>query len=155
MTAIVTSLLSGGWELVVGWILPTALNSFLFSLLVLPALQNVPLLHSAYAASAPTKALVLLVAAVVGGLVLSALQTPLYRLLEGYLWPPAIRAWGIGRQQKRKITLEKRLRLARLRLDAEAGTLGGPEMTELDELRQDPSLRDVPERTRLLTDLEF
>jgi hypothetical protein len=115
MTAIVSSLLvSGGWELVVGWILPTALNGVLLGLLVLPAWQQVTILHGAAAASNPVKALVLLAGAVVGGLVLSALQTPLYRILEGYRWPGRLQRHGVRRQFERKDALDARLRLTRL-----------------------------------------
>jgi len=112
MTAIVSSLLaSGGWGLVVGWIIPTALNGALFGLLVLPAWRYVPVLHGAAMASNPTKALTLFVAAIVGGLALSALQAPLYQLLEGYTWPARIRKWGIDRHVRRKKLAKLRLRL--------------------------------------------
>jgi hypothetical protein len=114
MTAIVTSLLGGGWELVAGWILPTALNSVLFGFLVLPSLRGVPAFHAVLTASHPAQALTLLVAAVVGGLVLSALQTPLYRLLEGYNWPSGLRRRRIEHHRAIKQRLAGQLRLARL-----------------------------------------
>jgi hypothetical protein len=115
MTAIITSLLGGGWELVAGWVLPTALNSVLFGFLVLPALRHVHWLGSLAAASGPEKALALLATAVIGGLVLSALQTPLYRLLEGYRgMPRRLREWRIGRHTERMHLLDKRLQSARL-----------------------------------------
>jgi hypothetical protein len=118
MTAIVSSLLaSGGWELVVGWILPTALNGVLLGLLVLPAWHQVAFLHGAAAASNPVKALVLLAGAVVGGLVLSALQTPLYRILEGYRWPVQLQQRGVTRQRERKDALDARLRLTELTIE--------------------------------------
>jgi len=115
MTAIVTTLLSaGGWGLVAGWILPTALNAAIFGLLVLPAWRHAPALHGPATASGPAKALALLVIAIVGGLVLSALQTPLYRVLEGYSWPGRARQWGTRCQQRRRRALRARLRLAQV-----------------------------------------
>jgi hypothetical protein len=114
MTAIVTSLLGGGWELVAGWVLPTAINSLFFAFLVLPALRGVPAFHAVLTASHPAQALTLLVAAVVGGLVLSALQTPLYRLLEGYNWPSGLRRRRIDHHREAKQRLAGQLRLARL-----------------------------------------
>jgi hypothetical protein len=120
MTAIVSSLLaSGGWELVVGWILPTALNGVLLGLLVLPAWHEVMILHGAAAASNPVKALVLLAGAVVGGLLLSALQTPLYRILEGYRWPGRLQRHGVKRQIERKDAIDARLRLTELTMEAD------------------------------------
>ena len=132
MTAIVTSLLaSGGWGLVAGWILPAALNSALFGLLVLPAWRYLPALHGPAAASATAKALALLVAAVVLGLVLSALQTPLYRILEGYTWPVAARRWGIRRQLSRRRMLRSRLTLAQLVWQDQLGELTGAQHARL------------------------
>jgi hypothetical protein len=136
MTAIVASLLaSGGWGLVVGWILPTALNSLLFGLLVLPALQDVSFFHAAFIASGPVKALALLVLAVVFGLVLSAFQTPLYRLLEGYSWPLLFRRSGIRRQLAYKTHLEEQLELARLVRREQSRTLREGEANRLQELQ--------------------
>jgi hypothetical protein len=136
MTAVVTSLLGGGWELVAGWILPTAVNSLLFAFLVLPALRGVPALHAVATASHPAQGLALLVTAVVGGLVLSALQTPLYRLLEGYSWPAGLRRRGIGRHRRAKLLADRQLRLARLAYRERAGTLTEAEAADLAGLRE-------------------
>lgn len=124
MTAIVSNLLaSGGWELVVGWILPTALNGALFGLLVLPTWRYLPALHAAAVASSPARAVTLLVVAIVGGLVLSALQVPLYQFLEGYTWPARIRRWGVRRQLQRKSFANRRLHLIALVRQAQNGPL--------------------------------
>lgn len=132
MTAIVSSLLaSGGWELVVGWILPTALNGVLFGLLVLPAWRYVPALHAAAVASSPAKALTLLVVAIVGGLVLSALQTPLYRFLEGYSWPARMRRLGVGRQVHRRRVAKRRLALLVLVQQEQNGRLTAAQKASL------------------------
>jgi hypothetical protein len=137
MTAIVTSLLGGGWELVAGWILPTALNSLFFAFLVLPALRGVPGFHAALAASHPAQALVLLVTAVVGGLVLSAFQTPLYRVLEGYNWPAGARLRRTEAHRRARLRLDRQLRLAQLTRREQAGTLTPGQVADLAELRRD------------------
>jgi hypothetical protein len=85
---IVKGVLGGAWGLVVGWFLPSALTLAVFGVIVLPHLKGLPLFGSVATASAAGQAVVLAVAAVVVGLVLSIAQTPLYRVLEGYQgWP--------------------------------------------------------------------
>jgi hypothetical protein len=154
MTAILSSLLGGGWALVAGWVLPTALNSALFGVLILPVLRHISGLHSLATASGPAKALALLATAVIGGLLLSAFQTPLYRVLEGYRGMPArVRRWRVGRHTGRKDLLGKRLRLARLAFRQSQGSLRGPEVAELDRLRASPALRKAPELTGEITPL--
>lgn len=146
MTAIITSLLGGGWELIAGWVLPTALNSVLFGVLVLPALRHVSGLQSIATASGPARALALLATAVIAGLLLSALQTPLYRVLEGYRgMPPRVRQWRIRHHTARKNLLEKRLRLARLALRESLGSQREGDVTKLARIRKDPALSKVPE----------
>jgi hypothetical protein len=146
MTAIITSLLGGGWELVAGWVLPTALNSVLFGVLVLPAFRHVSGLQSLAAASGPEKAVVLLATAVIGGLVLSALQTPLYRVLEGYRgMPRRMRQWRIHRHIERKDRLGKRLQFARLAFREAHGSQRETDAAELAKLRADPAFSKIPE----------
>lgn len=137
MTAIVTSLLGGGWALVAGWILPTALNSLLFAFLVLPALRGVSGVHTVLTASRPEQALALLVTAVVAGLVLSALQTPLYRVLEGYNWPAGLRRRRIGVHQRVRSRLDTELRLAQLTRREQLGSLTPAQAADLAALRGD------------------
>jgi hypothetical protein len=155
VTAIVTSLLGGGWELVAGWVLPTALNSLFFAFLVLPAFRHVTGFHAVLVASHPQQALVLLTVAVVGGLVLSALQTPLYRFLEGYSWPGRARRRRIAHHVTAKGRLSKRLRLARLARRNDAGELSEPQAAELAALMDDPALKHAPERRHVLSPLEI
>jgi hypothetical protein len=149
VTAIISSLLAGGgWELIAGWVLPTALNTALLGILVLPVLRHVPGLAQIASASGPAKALVLLATAVIAGLVLSAFQTPLYRVLEGYRGMPAqVRRWRIDHHVRRKNLLDRRLRLARLALRESRGTLQEAGAAELAEIRKDPGLSKVPEIT--------
>jgi hypothetical protein len=155
MTAIITSLLGGGWPLVAGWILPAALNTAAFAFLVLPALGSVRVFHVILVASHPIQSLLVLSAAVIGGLVLSALSTPLYRILEGYSWPAPARRRRIARAQRSRRLLEKRLQLARLTRRSRSATLGEPDTAELGRLRDDPSMQKTPEFRRNLTALEI
>lgn len=99
MSDIAKSILGGGWSLVAGWILPTALNVVLFAIFVLPSLHGIPLADELSHASVGQRSLYALGASVVVGLTLSALQVPLYRVLEGYLfWPQSLASWSRGRQ---------------------------------------------------------
>jgi hypothetical protein len=66
-----------------GWILPTALNLAVFAFDVAPSLHRPAVLVRLWPASGGHPALLLLVTAVLLALVLNALQTPLYRFLEG------------------------------------------------------------------------
>lgn len=100
MGDIAKGVLGGGWALLVGWILPTALNLAVFTIAVAPSLHHPTLADLLRRASNGDKTLLFLVAAVLLGLVLNALQTPLYRFLEGYaLWPA--RAYERGRRVQR------------------------------------------------------
>jgi hypothetical protein len=91
MNDIAKGILTGGWSLVAGWILPTAINALVFGFFILPSLYSISLARHLGHASAQDQTLAVLAVAAVGGLVLSALQTPLYRVLEGYLlWPARI-----------------------------------------------------------------
>jgi hypothetical protein len=99
---IVKGLIDGGWALLVGWILPAALDVLLFAFVVYPSVKSSPPFSAV-----PAGDITLVVAAVVVGVVLSALKTPLYRILEGYvLWPIWLFKWG----QQRHIRRRKRLR---------------------------------------------
>lgn len=152
MTAIITSLLGGGWELVAGWILPTALNSVLFGFLVLPALRHVHWLGPLAVASGPEKALALLATAVIGGLVLSALQTPLYRVLEGYRGLPGrLRQWRVHRHIERMHRLDKRLQFARLAFREAQGSPREGDAAELAKLRDDPAVSKIQKAKRELS----
>ncbi|MDX3523313.1 hypothetical protein [Streptomyces scabiei] len=103
MGDIAKGVLGGGWALLVGWILPAALNLAVFTLAVAPSLHRPTVLDPLWPATGGPTALVLLVATVLLGLVLNALQTPLYRALEGYtLWPAAAYERGCRVQRSRR-----------------------------------------------------
>jgi hypothetical protein len=107
---IAKGVLGGGWALLVGWILPTALNLAVFTLVVAPSLHRPAILDRLWPGSGGPTALLLLIAAVLCGLVLNALQTPLYRFLEGYaLWPAAAYERGCRLQQARRRKTDDRL----------------------------------------------
>ncbi|WP_128380804.1 hypothetical protein [Streptomyces cavernae] len=110
MGDIAKGVLGGGWALLVGWILPTALNLAVFGLAVAPSLHHPGLADALRRASNGDKTLLFLVAAVLLGLVLNALQTPLYRFLEGYaLWPAAAYERGCRVQRARRQRTADRL----------------------------------------------
>lgn len=100
MIDIAKGVLDGGWALIVGWIFPSALSVLIFGLVVYPSVDGVP----PFSALDGTAAIV--TAAVLAGILLSALQTPLYRSLEGYTWP----SWVYGRRQQRHVLLRLRLK---------------------------------------------
>ncbi|MEU9481133.1 hypothetical protein [Streptomyces sp. NPDC048191] len=99
-----------GWALLVGWVLPAALNLAVFAVAVAPSLRRSPVLDPLWPTSHGPTPLLLLVAAVLLGLVLNAVQTPLYRLLEGYaLWPTAAYERGCRVQRRRRRRTADRL----------------------------------------------
>ncbi|MFF1725005.1 hypothetical protein [Streptomyces sviceus] len=103
MGDIAKGVLGGGWALVVGWILPAALNLAVFFFAVAPSLRRTAAVARVWPVSVSQTALLLLCIAVLFGIVLSALQTPLYRILEGYLlWPRGAYGRGCRRQRARK-----------------------------------------------------
>ena len=108
MGDIVKGVLAGGWALLVGWILPTALGLAVFGVLVLPSLDHIPILSPVAGASAAGQAATLAAAAAAAGLTLSALATPLYRILEGYvLWPKRLQRNRIAHHVQRRRLLQE------------------------------------------------
>jgi hypothetical protein len=112
MKDLLSGLTAGGWGLLAGWIIPAAVTVALLAYLVLPELpwefaDQVGELTAAEQAAALT------FTAVGVGVVLSALQTPLYRLLEGYLWPASLRHRAIERHTKRRAQLREQLASAK------------------------------------------
>ncbi|MFU8873428.1 hypothetical protein [Micromonospora sp. SL4-19] len=141
MTEIAKGVLGGGWSLVAGWILPAAVNIALFGLFLLPDMRAFEPVDRLAQAALSQQSLVLLTAAVVLGLLFSALQTPLYRVLEGYLgWPSWAFAWGRKRQQRRLKLLRDRLDGLRLAQKESGGQLTSSEEGRLRELRADRRL---------------
>ncbi len=107
MTDLVKGVFGGGWSLVVGWILPAFLSLQLITGLVLPAAPHRFTTISTFLAEpTTTRQVTLLAIATVAGLVLAAMQTTLYRILEGYtLWPPPLAGHRIRKHQERRAKL--------------------------------------------------
>ncbi|SFO23881.1 hypothetical protein SAMN05660359_02146 [Geodermatophilus obscurus] len=102
MTDLVKGIVGGGWNLVVGWILPTFLALQVVAWLLVPAWTTEAARSYVESPLATRQALLLAVSAVVG-LVLAAVKTPLYRLLEGYLlWPRWLVDRSTTRQRRRR-----------------------------------------------------
>ncbi|MFJ3310358.1 hypothetical protein ACIPSA_46705 [Streptomyces sp. NPDC086549] len=134
---------SGAWSLLVGWILPTAVNLGVFLLCVWPTLRTTSYVTGTWPAQGPKSSLLLLTGSVLIGLVFFALRTALYRLLEGYLlWPSRLAAWSCGRHIRAKQVLKKRRSLILLANKERRGVALSPaEQTRLSGLRADPQLR--------------
>jgi len=110
MSDIVKGVLGGAWTLVVGWFLPCGLGLAVFGVFVLPSVSDLPVFSVVADASAANQALVLVAVAVVLGLVLSVLQTPLYRILEGYLlWPAGVASKRIEKHRETRAELHREL----------------------------------------------
>jgi len=149
---IAKGILAGGWSLVAGWILPTAINALVFGFFVLPSLYTIPVAHHLAEASVGYKGLAILAVSVVGGLMLNALQTPLYRVLEGYLlWPSSIYRKRVEHHVKSKRVLEKRLRTIALRTFED---LTREEKEELAKLEADPDVSKFANQDQDLTKVQ-
>lgn len=152
MTDIAKSILTGGWLLVAGWILPTAINVLVFGYFVLPSLSGIPLAHHLEHASAQEQALAVLAVSAVAGLVLNAVQRPFYRVLEGYLlWPGWLARRRRDHYVKVKNVLQKRIYAIYYR------GLKNPDdqdRAELARLEADPDVSKYARKDRDLTDLQ-
>jgi hypothetical protein len=109
MIDILQGLTGGGLPFLFAWVLPSAIALSAFGLLVFPSVDHLPVLREIAAMSGPSQALVMAFAAVTIALVLSASDTPIYRLLEGYSWPSRLQDWGAARQKQRRDELKKEL----------------------------------------------
>jgi hypothetical protein len=145
---IAKGVLGGGWSLLVGWILPTAINLGILAITMGPSLRQVPVANQIFTASPAAKALLLLIASVLTGLILNALQVPLYRVLEGYLlWPARLYARRSRHHRKRRseladeLTRTRRARRAAAERVQSAGTAQRP-LTPDGEVPAVPDPRD-------------
>lgn len=97
---------STAWSLLVGWIFPSLLNVLLFGLIVLPSVAGTGPFPAVSGKN--SNIVTLLVASLTIGMLLSAVQTPLYRILEGYsLWW----RWLFNAATQRQRRRARRLRL--------------------------------------------
>jgi len=105
---LVNSVLGGARSLIVGWILPVFVSLQIINLLILPELPQAGYITKFAHESSASQQLAFLAIAVVSGLVLAAIQSPLYRILEGYtLWPRKIAGHRIKKHHARKRRLDK------------------------------------------------
>lgn len=133
--------LTGAWSLLVGWVLPTAINLAVLTTVLLPSLRRVPPFGRAADLVEGRGALAFLTASLMVGLVLNALQNLLYRILEGYLlWPSFAYEYGCRRHQALRRCLSDRLLLMRLERRAADSSLSPINRADLALLRHSPHL---------------
>ncbi len=105
MTDILRGLVSAGTSFLLGWVLPLASASVIFVYVILVPSQS-ELGHSIIETQPAILALLFGLLTFAGGLIMNAMSTGLYRILEGYLWPRKMQSWGRRRQADRKRALE-------------------------------------------------
>ncbi|OMI91838.1 hypothetical protein BSZ07_02910 [Streptomyces sp. M1013] len=135
MTGLVQSALGGGRALLVGWILPSLINVLIFGFVVVPKLSS----FAALGTEKGQAAIFGLVATAVLGLVLAALQTPLYRVLEGYRgWPQWLAHARRRHHLARKHLLRNRVDALILAEQERAGRLAVADQSVLAAFRAHP-----------------
>jgi len=140
MIDIVKGVIGGAWTLLVGWIFPTAINVVLLLFAISAVRKHVHWINQIWPDSPAGLSLLAVATAVLFGLILSALQNPLYRILEGYLlWPTRAYTAGCARQRNAKQLYIDRLKLIRLEGQA-IGDLSVSDIILLGNLRKDPRL---------------
>ncbi len=139
MGGLLQGALGSGRALLVGWFLPSLVNVLVFGLIVLPDVSGLRLLASSDGGEIARATIFVLVCTALLGLVLAALQTPLYRLLEGYLgWPERVYQSGRRRQLARKHLLANRIGAATLVAMEAAGQLSDENRATLTAFRTHP-----------------
>jgi hypothetical protein len=139
VTAVLAGLAGGGWALLVGWIFPSIIFVALFGFFVLPSSTHLPLVHNISALGFERAVLVSVASGIALAVILNAMQVPLYRLLEGYVWPQSLQQLGRNRHLAKK---------RRLRMDAE-GIEGLKRDLLLEKYQQYPVEDDQVAPTRL------
>lgn len=99
MAELLKGLLGGGWILLAGWYLPSGLVVSLFAFFIFPAIGEKPPFSDVTNLDTTQRTFALLGIALALATLLNSLQTPLYRLLEGYVWP--------ARLQERRIVAQR------------------------------------------------
>lgn len=139
MSGVLQGALGSGRALLIGWFLPSLINILVLGFAVVPRLSGFQALVSSAGADAEQSAVFALAGTLAAGLALAALQTPLYRILEGYLgWPEWLFQAGRRRMLARKHLLQNRLEAAGLALREAAGTLPEAETEILHAFRSHP-----------------
>lgn len=136
MSGILTGALGGARALLIGWFVPSLINLLILGIVVVPRLSGFQALTGSGNIDTARSTVFILVGTTVLGLALAALQTPLYRVLEGYLgWPKWLFQLGRRRELASKHLLEDRLDGASLSLRETSGTLSEDERRHLQEYR--------------------
>ncbi|MFE2558598.1 hypothetical protein ACFXGT_21745 [Streptomyces sp. NPDC059352] len=152
MGDIARSALGGAWTVLVGWLLPTALNVSLFIVAVWPSLRRTSGSARLWSEGVTHPSAGVLGVSVLLGLALCALQNPLYRVLEGYaLWPNALYAYGCARRRQAKQDLQDRLALIRLERQERENRLAQDGATLLRALRANPRIARTARKDRRRT----
>src|SRR5438552_225996 len=92
--------------------------------------------------------LILAFAAVGLGLLMSGIETPLYRILEWYAFPRWLHRYGVWRQRHRRTRLERRL--AEVRQEAERTRQAGRPYPDWEEALVQEKLSRFPTDDRQL-----
>jgi len=138
MTGLLSGLTGGGWPLLVGWVFPSGIAVSLFAFLIFPRITHLPVAGDVAKLSAANQSLLLAFSAILLGLLLSALQTPLYRILEGYYLPERLRDRWIDTQRQRKQIIQENLKARRKARAALQGAGGAPPGARTDDSRRPP-----------------
>src|SRR5690348_12150205 len=89
MSDLVKGVLGGAWSLLVGWILPSAINLLVLGFVVLPGVRTAGAVSWFTKADPQNQGFAVVAGAVVLGMLLATVQKQLYRVLEGYVgWRP-------------------------------------------------------------------
>ncbi|WP_438484839.1 hypothetical protein [Streptomyces sp. S186] len=152
MGDIAKSVLGGAWTVLVGWLLPTALNVSLFVVAVWPSLRPTGWSWKLWSTGLTPLSVEVLAVSVLLGLALSALQNPLYRVLEGYaLWPSALCAYGRARRRQAKQDLQDRITLLRLERQEQEDRLTPDDTARLTALHANPRIARAARKDRRRT----
>jgi hypothetical protein len=109
MSDILKGLTSGGWSGVFAWVTPFAITITLFWFFVSFPMRAPPLSSLLWPLPGAQLSAALFGIAAVAGLLASASSTPLYRLLEGYAWPAALRDIRATAHRTKKAALAKKV----------------------------------------------
>ncbi len=137
MSGLLSGLLAGGWPFLVGWVFPSFLSVTIFGVFIGASDQKVSLLQL----NTASQAVAVAVAAFALGLLLSAVQTQLYRLLEGYYFPARLQVARQNHHRQRRDSLAKKR-------DAAANTLKNAARDSPDPSGQALRLGLLSERLR-------
>src|SRR6266511_1383820 len=105
---------------------------------IFPRITHLPVAGDVAKLSAANQSLLLAFSAILLGLLLSALQTPLYRILEGYYLPERLRDRWIDTQRQRKQIIQENLKARRKARAALQGAGGAPPGARTDDSRRPP-----------------